>query len=180
MVEANATESQVSEMWRARTLELLREEQPILREMIESTERITGYPIDDITTQRLWHTGSVVLVGDAIHAVSPTAGQGASLAMEDAIVLAQCVRDIAARDEAFATYERLRRRRVERVVEYGHRLGSWREMTNPIQVWMWEQLMPLFLKRSANPTVFDWIYSYTVDWDAPVTAAPSPVRARKP
>lgn len=148
-----------SDEWRGRLLALLQEEQPFLSEIIGATERITGYPIDDIATQPLWYLGPVVLVGDAIHAVSPTAGQGASLAMEDAIVLAQCLRDIPEAEPAFARYERLRRTRVERVVRYARSLGSWRAMTNPILVWFWELLMPLFLKRSANPTALDWLYS---------------------
>jgi 2-polyprenyl-6-methoxyphenol hydroxylase-like FAD-dependent oxidoreductase len=161
-----------SDEWQQRMLDLLREEQPFIRDIIGATERITGYPIYDIATQPLWHKGPVVLVGDAIHAVSPNAGQGASLAMEDAIVLAQCLRDIPELEQAFATYERLRRERVERMVQYAHSLGSWRVMTNPIQVWFWELLMPFFLQRSANPTATDWIYSYKVDWDAPVEATP--------
>jgi 2-polyprenyl-6-methoxyphenol hydroxylase-like FAD-dependent oxidoreductase len=60
--------------------------------------------------------------------------------MEDAIVLAQCLRDIPEVVHAFATYERLRRERVERVVQYARSLGSWRAMTNPIQMWFWELL----------------------------------------
>jgi 2-polyprenyl-6-methoxyphenol hydroxylase-like FAD-dependent oxidoreductase len=163
-----------SDEWQQRMLEVLREEQPFLREIIGATERITGYPIYDIPTQPLWHKGPVVLAGDAIHAVSPTAGQGASLAMEDAIVLAKCLRDLPEMEQAFATYERLRRARVERVVQYAHSLGSWRVMTNPIQVWFWELLMPFFLKRSANPTALDWLYSYKVEWDAPVEGIPDP------
>ena len=164
-----------SDEWQQRMLDLLREDQPFIRDIIGATERITGYPIYDIPTQPLWHKGSVVLVGDAIHAVSPTAGQGASLAMEDAIVLAQCLRDIPEGEQAFATYERLRRERVERVVQYARSLGSWRAMTNPIQVWFWELLMPFFLKRSANPTALDWLYSYQVDWDASVEETPDPM-----
>jgi 2-polyprenyl-6-methoxyphenol hydroxylase-like FAD-dependent oxidoreductase len=155
-----------SDVWRERTLSLLHGEQPLLTEMIGATERITGYPIYDIATQPVWHKESSVLVGDALHAVSPTAGQGASLAMEDAIVLAQCLRDLPERELALPTYERLRRERVERVVQYGHSLGSWRPMTSPIQGWFWERLTPLFLKRSANPTALDWLYSYQVDWNA--------------
>jgi hypothetical protein len=46
-------------------------------------------------------------------------------------------------------------------------------MTNAIQVWFWELLMPLFLKRSANPTSLDWLYSYKVDWDAPLEGTAS-------
>ena len=39
----------------------------------------------------VWHRGHVVLVGDAAHAVGPHAGQGASMAIEDAVVLAACL-----------------------------------------------------------------------------------------
>jgi 2-polyprenyl-6-methoxyphenol hydroxylase-like FAD-dependent oxidoreductase len=154
-----------SDVWRERTLSLLQEEQPLLTEMIGATERVTGYPIYDIATQPVWHKESSVLVGDALHAVSPTAGQGASLAMEDAIVLAKCLRDLPEQVRAFTTYEHLRRERVERVVQYGHSLGSWRPMTSPIQEWFWERMMPFFLKRSANPATLDWLYSYQVDWN---------------
>jgi 2-polyprenyl-6-methoxyphenol hydroxylase-like FAD-dependent oxidoreductase len=163
-----------SDEWRQRMLDVLREEQPFIREIIGATERITGYPIYDIATQPLWHKGPIVLVGDTIHAVSPTAGQGASLAMEDAIVLAKCLRDIPELEQAFATYERLRRERDERVVQYARSLGSWKVMTNPIQVWFWELLMPFFLKRSANPNATDWIYSFKVEWNAPVEGTPDP------
>lgn len=86
-----------------------------------------------------------------------------------------CLRDIPEREQAFVTYERLRRERVERVVQYARSLGTWRVMTNPIQARFWELLMPVFLKRSANPTALDWLYSYQVDWDAPVVKPPDPM-----
>src|SRR5579859_7450364 len=104
----------VSDEWQERMLDLFRGDLPLISEMIRATESsIISYPIYDIFTQPIWHEGPVVLVGDAIHAVSPNAGQGASLAMEDAIVLAKCLRDIPDHALAFATYERLRRERVE-------------------------------------------------------------------
>ena len=62
-----------------------------------------------------WHRGRVVLVGDAVHAPSNSSGQGASLAIESAIELARCLRDLPDAPSAFATYERLRRPRVERI-----------------------------------------------------------------
>ena len=166
----------VSDEWQQCILDLFREDQPFIRDMIGATEStITGYPIYDIPTQPLWHKGPVVLVGDAIHAVSPSAGQGASLAMEDAIVLAKCLRDIPELERAFATYERLRRERVERMVQYARILGAGKVMTNPIQVWFRDLLLPFFLKRSANPTALDWAYSYKVDWDATVERTPDPI-----
>lgn len=161
----------VSDEWQERMLDLFRGDLPLISEMIRATESpIIGYPIYDISTQPIWQKGPVVLVGDAIHAVSPGAGQGASLAVEDAIVLAKCLRDREDHALAFATYERLRRARVEHMVQYGRSLGQAKIMTNPIQVWFRDLLMPFFLKRFANPAALDWVYSYKVDWDEHVVS----------
>jgi 2-polyprenyl-6-methoxyphenol hydroxylase-like FAD-dependent oxidoreductase len=158
-----------SEQWQQRLLDLFREDLPLISEMIRATESsIIGYPFYDIPTQPLWYKGRVVLVGDAIHAVSPSSGQGASLAVEDAMVLAKCLRDIPDHALAFATYERLRRGRVERMVQHGRRAGLGKVVTNPIGVWLRDTSMPFFLKLIANPAVGDWIYSYQVEWDEPL------------
>ena len=159
----------VSEEWQERMLDLFQGDLPLISEMIRATQSaIIGYPIYDIATQPLWQKGPVVLVGDAIHAVPTSAGQGASLAVEDALVLAKCLRDISDLEQAFATYERLRRARVERMVQHGRGAGQGKVMTHPIQVWFRDRLTPLFLKLLANSAALDWIYSYQVDWDESV------------
>jgi 2-polyprenyl-6-methoxyphenol hydroxylase-like FAD-dependent oxidoreductase len=159
-----------SEEWQERMLDLFREDMPLICEMIRATQStIIGYPFYDIPTQPVWHKGQVVLVGDAIHAVSPSAGQGASLAVEDAAVLAKCLRDIPDLALAFATYERLRRTRDERMVQYGRNAGQGKVMTNPIGVWFRDQSMPLIFKLLANSAASDWIHSYQVDWDERVS-----------
>jgi 2-polyprenyl-6-methoxyphenol hydroxylase-like FAD-dependent oxidoreductase len=166
----------VSDEWQERMLDLFRGDLPLISEMIRATQSpIIGYPIYDISTQPIWQKGPVVLVGDAIHAVSPGAGQGASLAIEDAIVLAKCLRDREDHALAFATYERLRRARVEHMVKYGRSLGQAKVMTNPTKVWFRDLLMPFFLKHFANPAALDWVYSYKVDWDTIVEGTPDPI-----
>jgi 2-polyprenyl-6-methoxyphenol hydroxylase-like FAD-dependent oxidoreductase len=60
----------------------------------------------------------MVVIGDAVHAASPATTQGAYLAIEDGIVLAQCLRDIPGQ-AALASYEHLCRSRVEGVVQAG-------------------------------------------------------------
>ncbi|MFD5388257.1 FAD-dependent monooxygenase, partial [Streptomyces sp. NPDC127074] len=60
-----------------------------------------------------WYRGRMVLVGDSVHAPSSSSGQGASLAIESAVELARCLRDLPTPGEAFAAYEALRRPRVE-------------------------------------------------------------------
>jgi len=62
-----------------------------------------------------WHRDRMVLVGDSVHAPSSSSGQGASLAIESAIELSRCLRDIPDVTAAFTAYERLRRDRVEKI-----------------------------------------------------------------
>jgi 2-polyprenyl-6-methoxyphenol hydroxylase-like FAD-dependent oxidoreductase len=62
-----------------------------------------------------WHRGRLVLVGDSVHAPSSSSGQGASQAIESAVELARCLRDLPTHTAAFTAYERLRRPRVEMI-----------------------------------------------------------------
>jgi 2-polyprenyl-6-methoxyphenol hydroxylase-like FAD-dependent oxidoreductase len=56
-----------------------------------------------------WHTGRVVYLGDAAHAMSPQLGQGANLALWDALVLAECVAAEPSVDLALSRYSDARR-----------------------------------------------------------------------
>lgn len=70
-----------------------------------------------------WHAGRVLLVGDAAHAASPATGQGASMALEDAVVLAKSLRDTPDPHAAFALYEQHRRPRAENNVTVSGRIS---------------------------------------------------------
>lgn len=135
-----------------------------LPEIVRSTkEEIGVFPIYDMPSVPVWHDKSVVLVGDAVHATSPNAGQGASLALEDAIVLARCIRDIPDVQLAFSEFQKMRRDRVERIVQYSRSIGQRKHATNPVQVFFRDLMLPLFLK-SANKDSHGWMYDYKVDW----------------
>ena len=158
--------------WQQRLLEMHRDDMPLIQEIISSTEDgIGAFPIYDMPPQPIWHRGPVVLVGDAVHAIAPSSGQGASLALEDAAILAKCVRDIAPLEHAFAAYERLRRERVERMIRWARKMGGAKLATSSFQVWLRDLIMPLVLRLTANPAALDWIYTYTVDWDRPIGTA---------
>ncbi len=157
----------VSEDWQQRLLEMHRDDLPIINRIIESTQDgIGAYPIYDLSPQPIWHKGRVVLAGDAIHAISPSAGQGASLAMEDAAILAKCLRHNHDLETAFSTYETLRRERVERMVKWARSMGGAKLASGPIQIWFRDLLMPFFLKFATNPAALDWVYAYDTGWDA--------------
>lgn len=61
---------------------------------------------------RRWHRGRAVLLGDAAHAMSPQLGQGANMALIDALALRDALRVPGDLDSAFAAYETARRRHV--------------------------------------------------------------------
>lgn len=135
-----------------------------LPEIVRSTEEEIGvYPIYDMPSLPVWHDKSVVLIGDAVHATSPNAGQGASLALEDAMVLAKCIRDIPDVQLAFSAFQKQRRQRVERIVKYSRTIGQRKHATNSVQVFFRDLMMPLFLK-SANKVSQKWMYDYKIDW----------------
>ncbi|MFF0010970.1 FAD-dependent oxidoreductase [Streptomyces sp. NPDC005374] len=67
----------------------------------------------EIPTGTPWRSGRTLLIGDAAHAASPATGQGASMALEDAVALAKSLRDAPDTDAALVLYETLRRPRVE-------------------------------------------------------------------
>jgi 2-polyprenyl-6-methoxyphenol hydroxylase-like FAD-dependent oxidoreductase len=158
--------------WQRRLLELHRDDPAFIQEIIRASEGSIGaYPVYDVPSTPIWHRRPIVLLGDAAHAMSPSAGQGSSLAMEDAIVLAKCVRDMPALEDAFAAYEQLRRSRAERVVKFSRQRGNNKAASNPVSRWFRDLILPFFLKSLANSAALDWLYGYRVDWETPMAIA---------
>ena len=123
----------------------------------------------------------MIIIGDAAHATSPASGQGASMALEDAVVLAKCLRDQPDIASAFATYERLRRARVERVVAQGKRNGN-QKAAGPVGRVLRDLFMPVMLRalERSGKLSQNWMFDYHIDWEAPVREGgrPSPLVPR--
>jgi 2-polyprenyl-6-methoxyphenol hydroxylase-like FAD-dependent oxidoreductase len=129
-------------------------------------------PMEDIRTVPTWSRGRTVLVGDAAHATSPSSGQGASLAIESAVQLARCLRDLPP-GQAFAAYERLRRTRVEKIIAMAARTNS-DKAAGPVARVLRDLLMPLAMKL-VRPERMAWQFEYRVDWDTSAAdLAPAP------
>ena len=107
-----------------------------------------------------------MLVGDAVHAPSNSTGQGASLAMESAIELARCLRDMTDVPSAFSVYERLRRPRVEKIAARGVRI-SHAKAPGPIGQRMMRLLLPVMLATMNIEKTMAAEQRYAIDWDAP-------------
>jgi 2-polyprenyl-6-methoxyphenol hydroxylase-like FAD-dependent oxidoreductase len=102
--------------WKAWLLQLFADDRGPVSELIAGgTLQLAGDNTHDLPSVPVWHRASLLIIGDAAHAPSPSSGQGASLAVEDGVVLAQCLRDEPGIPQAFTSFERIRRRRVERV-----------------------------------------------------------------
>jgi 2-polyprenyl-6-methoxyphenol hydroxylase-like FAD-dependent oxidoreductase len=124
-------------------------------------------PMENMPRVPVWSRGRMVLVGDSAHAPSSSSGQGASLAIESAVVLARCLRDLPC-DQALAAYETLRRPRVERVIKETTRKNS-NKTAGPAGRVLFALAMKVFTKL-AKPEKVAWMFDYRIDWDAPVAA----------
>src|SRR4029453_6446595 len=112
-----------------------------------------------------WHSGRMVLVGDAAHAPSPSSGQGASLAAESAIELARCLRDLPDVESAFTAYERLRRARVERVAARAAKTKASKGF-GPLATRLMGLFMPVAVKTFLTPEkMLGAEQRHRIDWD---------------
>ena len=73
-----------------------------------------------------WNRGRVVLIGDAVHTCPPTIAQGAAMALEDAVVLADVLLAVDVLDQgAFDAFTARRYDRAKTVVDASVQLGQW-------------------------------------------------------
>ena len=98
---------------RAELLEGLRQDSTPTADIVAATESILATNARDLPQVEKWHSERILIIGDAAHAASPATGQGASMAFEDAVVLAKALRDNVDQSDALKQYEQLRRPRTE-------------------------------------------------------------------
>ncbi|MEV4300022.1 FAD-dependent oxidoreductase [Microbispora rosea] len=158
------------EQWRARLMDLFEGDAGPMREIIAATPDILpGWNTYDFPRVPKWSGGRMVLVGDAAHATSPSSGQGASMAIEDAVVLGKCLRDVPDTAEAFAAFERLRRERVERVVAQGKRNGDGKA-PGAGGAFVRDLILPVVMRQVEKRNALAWMHDYRITWDDRVAA----------
>ncbi len=64
------------------------------------------------TVMDKWHDGRIVVVGDAAHAMSPQLGQGANMALTDAMVLSESIASTKHMPGALKNYTTLRKQHI--------------------------------------------------------------------
>ncbi|RSN59096.1 FAD-dependent oxidoreductase [Amycolatopsis sp. WAC 04182] len=155
--------------WREDLIRQLAVDRTPAVEIVRATREIyRPWATYDFPSVPTWRTDRMVIIGDAAHAPSPAAGQGAAMAIEDAVTLARCLRDVPSIPQALATYEGLRRERVEAVVERGKRNGD-AKAVGPVG----RVIRDFFLTRAfknppeEDPNAFMW--RHRIEWEAPVS-----------
>ncbi len=97
-----------------------------------------------------WGKGCCTLLGDAAHPTTPNMGQGAAMAIEDAIVLARCLSGYPDPVAAFRVYERLRSARTAKVTNLSRYFGVMGQWKNPGAAWLRNKLMHLGSGKTAT------------------------------
>lgn len=138
----------------AQTLEQF---EPSLRDYLASITNWRSWPLHGCPPEGAWTSGRIALAGDAAHAMTPFAAQGACMAIEDAIMLANCLAKDDDFSAALAAYEMQRKPRVTKVIARGkfnrfayHVSGTAAFARNAVFALRGQRLM----------AELDWLYGY--------------------
>jgi salicylate hydroxylase len=140
---------------------------PQIREIISAVDFTNRWGLYDRDPLEWWSVGRVTLLGDAAHAMLPFMAQGAVQGIEDAFVLARCLKetDQDAIPTMLARYETIRKPRAARVQERARQNG----VTFHLRDGQAQQERDAHLAASAgsNPLLASaWLYGHDVEAEA--------------
>ena len=95
------------------------------RAMLDAVDEVNLWGLFRHPVARVWHAGGLAILGDAAHPTLPFLAQGASMALEDAWVLADALSSEVTVDAALGRYQARREGRVARVVATSSR-NAWK------------------------------------------------------
>jgi 2-polyprenyl-6-methoxyphenol hydroxylase-like FAD-dependent oxidoreductase len=95
------------------------------RDEVRDPKQIICRPVFSMIMAPPWYRGRVMLIGDAAHTTTPQLASGASIAIEDAVVLARHLRSETPVEAALAAFMQARYERCRMVVENSEQLGEW-------------------------------------------------------
>ncbi|MBH5317778.1 FAD-dependent monooxygenase [Paenibacillus sp. GSMTC-2017] len=100
-----------------------------------STSDILSHSIYDLAPLSNWSKGRITLLGDAAHPMLPNLGQGGAQAMEDAVVLADLLKNKPIGTtlvESLKAFEKLRIQRVSKIVRQSRLMGRLMQLESPL------------------------------------------------
>lgn len=104
---------------------------PVIARLIDQITDPKGVicrPLETILVPKPWHKGRVLLIGDAVHGTIPQLGQGASLAIEDAVVLGELLGQETDLQTVFDKFMERRFDRCKMIVDVSAQIGEWEQL----------------------------------------------------
>ncbi len=137
---------------------------PEVQEMLGAVDHVNLWGLFRHPVAGRWHGGGLVLLGDAAHPTLPFLAQGASMALEDAWVLAETLASDTALDEALALYQSRRLGRVRRIVRASTGNARKYHLAFPPLRWAAQNALRLggWLAPVRMMRQFDWLYAHDV------------------
>ncbi len=133
---------------------------PALSRLVDEAGPWTVWPLHTVDPSRPWTSpAGIVLIGDAAHAMTPFAAQGAAMAIEDAYTLADAIVAASNTAEALAQWEAARKVRVRKVARRGALNHFAWHAAGPVAL-----ARNLFLKLKSPASLaadMDWLYGWT-------------------
>jgi salicylate hydroxylase len=123
---------------------------------------------------RRWHGSGIVLIGDAAHPAG--AGQGASMAMEDAVELAAQLRGPGTLAEALARFGTARRDRAGKMAKIAAANRD-AKTAGPVTAALRNLIMPVMFGRFYERAT-GWLYDYDPEGHGPEREPTGPVASR--
>jgi len=139
----------------------MRRTAPALQRLADDEGEWTVWPIHTVRPDARWTApAGIALIGDAAHAMTPYAAQGAAMAIEDGETLAGHV--LARPDSlaaALAGWEKERRQRIDRVARRGRLNRITWHAAGPVAAA--RDLVLRVRKPESLATGLDWLYGWT-------------------
>jgi 2-polyprenyl-6-methoxyphenol hydroxylase-like FAD-dependent oxidoreductase len=131
-------------------------------ELIAATDEVSILKNDlyDRVPLKEWGQQNITLLGDAAHPTLPTMGQGACMALEDALVVTKCLLEQRHTPNAFREYESLRIGRTKKIVEQSLAIGKSFQIENRVFIALRNTLMKLLAKQFDND--YKTLHAYRV------------------
>jgi 2-polyprenyl-6-methoxyphenol hydroxylase-like FAD-dependent oxidoreductase len=95
------------------------------RDEVISPEQIICRPVFSLMLRQPWHRGRAIVIGDAAHTTTPHLASGASISIEDAVVLARMLQADEPVGTILEAFTESRHARCKMIVDNSEQLGEW-------------------------------------------------------
>jgi salicylate hydroxylase len=128
------------------------------RDILRRPQAWLAWALCERPPSRQWGRGAVTLLGDAAHPMLPFLAQGGGMAIEDALVLGDCLARSDDTPAALRAYESLRQPRTARIQEAARFTGGIYQMGGPLAF-----LRNAIMSGTGGERLrarYDWVYGW--------------------